>query len=307
MNMTIEGIYEHVLTTAQLFERGLTKTTVAREVGRGELLRLRSGIYIETSFWNGLPAWDKELVRIIALHKKNPDVVFSHVSAARLLGLAVVGQHDIHIYASTRNRCTLPGISKHCLLTPEVPTLSNDLGIKITPVLHTLLDCARFLPLKEAVVLLDSALKLGYVGKDKLQQNLAKSTGRNCRKMRRLATMVSDKSESAGESYTRLLLDEMGLSYVEQQEFVLEGRRYRCDFVLKDLGLIVEFDGRLKLTDFGASDAVLEQERYREKALQNAGWVVFRADWDLVVRRPEDFKRQIHRFIRRDPGFAPKS
>lgn len=110
---------------------------------------------------------------------------------------------------------------------------------------------------------------------------------------------MSDKSESAGESYTRLLLDEMGLTYTEQKELIVDGQLYRCDFALEEFGIIIEFDGRLKLTDFGASDVVLERERYREKAMQNAGWTVFRADWDLVTRRPENFKQNLRRLLQR--------
>ncbi|MEU4206799.1 DUF559 domain-containing protein [Rothia terrae] len=92
--------------------------------------------------------------------------------------------------------------------------------------------------------------------------------------------------------------------FEEQAEFILDGSRYRCDFVLWEYRAIVEFDGRLQLTDFGASDHVLERERYREKALQNAGWVVFRVDWDMVTRRPNDFKRQLTRLLRqRVPTF----
>ena len=82
--------------------------------------------------------------------------------------------------------------------------------------------------------------------------------------MKAVANLISDKSESLGESRTRLLLKEMNLVFEEQVEFVLDGSRYRCDFVPWEYRIIVEFDGKLKLTDFGASDHVLERERYRE-------------------------------------------
>lgn len=85
---------------------------------------------------------------------------------------------------------------------------------------------------------------------------------------------------------------------------MLDGSRYRCDFVLWEYRVIVEFDGRLKLTNFGVSDHVLEHERYREKALQYASWVVFCVGWNLITRRPHDFKRQLTRLLhQRVPTF----
>lgn len=302
---TIEDINEALITSRESRQYESWRL-ISQKLASGELLKIRKGIYIESQKWQSLKPWEQQTARILALARQMPDVVLSHTSAAQLFGFVTPNETLVHIYSDGTSRSRIQSVAKHCLLTQDTSTVLLELGIRVTCPLTTVLDCARYLPIKQGVALADSALFQRAVETEELAEKLTEAQGRNCRKMRQIARLVSPKSESAGESYTRMLLDEMGLVYEEQKEFFLAGSHYRYDFALEDFGIIVEFDGRLKLTDFGAPDAVLEQERYREKALRNAGWVVFRADWDLVTRRPAEFKRQLSQLIHRSTGFAPR-
>lgn len=305
MDATTNQLLGTLLTSEDLLATGHSYQRIRKLCVQGELYKIRQGVFIPATTWHGLMPWDQQLARVLAWSKVDPDAVFSHTSAAQLLGLAVSHTSNlVHVYATQNSRSHAQGIQKHYLLTPGTQLHSVATYLTTTAPLATVLDCARTLPLTDAVVLADSALLHRYVSLTELTENLRTAIGRNCRNMKTVADLISDKSESPGESRTRLLLKEMNLDFEEQVEFVLDGSRYRCDFVLWEYRVIVEFDGRLKLTDFGASDHVLERERYREKALQNVGWVVFRVDWDMVVRRPHDFKRQLTRLLQqRVPTF----
>ena len=127
--------------------------------------------------------------------------------------------------------------------------------------------------------------------------------------MRQLVQYLSPLSESPGESHTRWLLIEMELDFIEQAEIYADGKYYRVDFLLDKYGIIIEFDGHLKMTDFGPAEEAVAQERLRERALQNLGYLVFRADWELVTRRPNEFRAQLNTLLRmrRAPTFAPSS
>lgn len=90
-----------------------------------------------------------------------------------------------------------------------------------------------------------------------------------------------------GETLVRFaLLDEALPELVQQYEISVAGRIYRVDFALPELGIIIEFDGALKYTDYGPADQVILRERQREKDLQNAGWYVIRVGWGDVYPRP---------------------
>lgn len=73
---------------------------------------------------------------------------------------------------------------------------------------------------------------------------------------------------------------------MQQYEISVAGRIYRLNFALPELGIIIEFDGALKYTDYGPADQVILRERQREKDLQNAGWYVIRVGWGDVYPRP---------------------
>lgn len=305
MHATTNQLLSSLLTSDDLLHYNHSYQRVRKLCAQGELHKIRQGVFMPTSIWRSLKPWDRQLARILAWSKVDSDAIFSHTSAAQLIGLAVPHASNlIHVYAANSSRSHAQVIPKHYLLTPETQLHTVDTYLTTTSPLTTVLDCAQTLPLADAVILADSALLHRCVNLTELTANLRTATGRNCKNMKAVANLISDKSESLGESRTRLLLKEMNLVFEEQVEFVLDGSRYRCDFVPWEYRIIVEFDGKLKLTDFGASDHVLERERYRERVLQNAGWVVFRVDWDIVTRRPRDFKRQLTRLLhQRVPTF----
>lgn len=296
MNESFIPLSQHILTTTTLTKQGYSDSRILQESRAKKLLRLRKGIYVRSDFWNRQTPWDKHLLHIAGMWKIRPTSVFSHTSAAAIYGLPVPYNHPVHIYVPRTSGGAIRDVKIH--QRQEIPTFHLDEKIMCTDLVRTVQDCARILDFSAAVALADGALQRFPQQEAELRQTLQETRGRNSRKARGVAQVMSALSESPGESYTRVILNEMELKYTEQVEIVVEGKRYRCDFMLDNYPIIIEFDGRLKLTDFGATDTVLEKERSREKDLQNAGWYVFRVGWELVHRRPDEFRVQLARFIR---------
>lgn len=309
---TLNNHIHNILTTDALHRQSISDREIARRVKDQEILRLRDGVFVDTSYYQQLSPWELPMVDAAAYFLKHPQAVFSHTTAAQILGLPVPQNQPVHVYIGKNSTAqnshkTLAKIQKHCLLTEHTEVVELADKVKTTSHLQTVLDCTRMLTAPYGLAVADSALYQNMISKLELQKALRDSKGRHCRKMRTLADLVSEKAESPGESHTRYLLLEMELDFIEQAELFIDGARYRADFLLEKHGIIIEFDGQIKLTNFGAAEESIERERYREKALQNAGYLVFRADWNLVTRRPNDFRAQLRSFIRRAPTYSPTS
>ncbi len=69
----------------------------------GRYIRVRAGVYAPRAEWDRLKPWERYLARVHAYALVNPDAVFSHESAAALLGLPLFGEpRDIHTYDLSR-------------------------------------------------------------------------------------------------------------------------------------------------------------------------------------------------------------
>lgn len=66
-------------------------------------------------------------------------------------------------------------------------------------------------------------------------------------------------------------------------------------------GIIIEFDGAAKYTDYRPAEDVLIAERRRENALQELGWAFFRINWKHLDR-PGELRQRLFAFLARHPG-----
>jgi hypothetical protein len=124
-----------------------------------------------------------------------------------------------------------------------------------------------------------------------LQRALSAAQGRRgVAAARRAVALLDGRSESAGESASRVVLHEVGLPPSDLQLEVLDdgGRMVgRCDFGWQEHRTVGEFDGRVKygrlLKPGQASEDVVYAEKRREDALRDQGWQVVRWSWpDLL-------------------------
>lgn len=102
----------------------------------------------------------------------------------------------------------------------------------------------------------------------------------------RIVDFGDTRSESVGESITRVQFRQLGLPRPELQSRVVDpnGRVVaRVDFLFADFGTAVEFDGKVKYQKFlrtGETAAdVVYREKLREDAIRSTGLDVVRLVW----------------------------
>lgn len=169
----------------------------------------------------------------------------------------------------------------HSVIPPD--QLAEVDGIPVTTLARTVVDCARSLPGRRALVIADSAVRQGVMVAD-LTATLESLRGRRgVRPARDLLTLVDGGSESPGETLTRWALIDQGLPVPSTQVQVptAMGLRY-ADIGWPELRVLVEFDGRLKYSDPFTSDPVdgVVAEKRRQEAMEDAGWLVVRVMWE---------------------------
>ncbi|MDQ0729559.1 type IV toxin-antitoxin system AbiEi family antitoxin domain-containing protein [Arthrobacter sp. B1I2] len=292
--------------TGQLHEKGLNSRAIKALVLHGKLVRLRHGCYIRAALWEKQtsPVRSRQLIRAHAhgtLTTSAGGYVYSHTSAARLHGLYLWDVDDmIHLLlpgspSSERLGKDVRGHTRPWT-TSEVLTLG---GLRVTSLERTVVDCAMMLGCRQALVLTDHAIRLGA---DKaLMESMAEGLqGRRGIRTLRLALAHADpRSESPGETLTRELLTRLHLPLPEPQVAVAtRAGRYRLDFAWKEEKVALEFDGKTKYFDYRPTAEVLFQERQREKALTENGWIFVRVTWADLFREHE-FKARVLAALRR--------
>ncbi len=159
--------------------------------------------------------------------------------------------------------------------------------MRVTSQARTVVDVATVMSFRDAVAVADSALHLKRASRDELTDALERlaSEGHR-RRARRVAEFADGRSESAGESITRVLMADGRLPKPALNVWIGNDR---VDFLFEDAGVIVEFDGRLKYTDVD----VFWAEKLRQERLAAQGYVVIRVTWADVMDRPQETLQRI--------------
>jgi very-short-patch-repair endonuclease len=148
----------------------------------------------------------------------------------------------------------------------------------VTSVRRTLLDCARVLPLPEAVTVLDSATHLGLITCRELQTVATAARGTGSANLRRAVRHIDPEAGSALESVLRIMLLACGGDVRSQVWIAGVGR---VDFVINGW-LVIEGDGFA----FHADRQSYRNDRRRATALLIAGYALLRFSWEDVRFRP---------------------
>lgn len=290
-----------VASTLQLAHEGLGDRVLTAAVRIGLVIRLRRGAYARSSYWHGLKPWVRDGLLVHAHHLSTGGAArYSHISAARLHECQVWGAGPrIHVttdYANSR-RSAGEDVRTHRAHLDErdcTSFLASDgREMLATSLARTVLDCARILPLEQAAVIGDHALRKGVDAaglRRLLEEGLEK---RGSRRARLLLDSLDGRSESAGETRTRLLLYSLGQrNFTPQVEIPTPTGLFRADFADPGSRIVVEFDGIGKYTDYRPTDEALIAERQRENALIEGGWLVLRLGWKHLDR-PVELNRRI--------------
>jgi hypothetical protein len=178
-------------------------------------------------------------------------------------------------------------------------------GVPVTTIARTVLDLARSLPMDQAVACGDRALALG-LDKRELEAGLYEmERWPGVRAARRAVEFLDVRSESVGESVSRVRLMEEGLPAPDLQHEILgpDGQVIaRVDFYWKEQKTIGEFDGKIKygrlLKPGQRIEDVIFEEKLREDALRDLGSQMVRWLWRDLYRRGVLRDRVLRAFAR---------
>jgi hypothetical protein len=234
--------------------------------------------------------------------------VISHSSAAVLHGLPVWSSAVSQVHL-TRNRPgggksrTLVRVHGARLADQDVTIID---GIAVTSLLRTVLDLCRTLPIEQAVAAGDRALAYGLVveGLEEALDRLGRSPG--VRQARRAIQLMDGRSESAGESVSRVRIVSDGLPAPEPQLVIRSPSGTfvaRVDFGWEEQQTVGEFDGKVKygrlLKPGQRIEDLVAKEKGREDAIRDLGWKVVRWIWEDLYRPGVLCDRLQRAFVRR--------
>lgn len=284
-----------LLRRADAVRLGYSDAELARLVRRKDLVRLQRGTY--TSAPGLLPrdatARHALVVRATAAGLRAASVVCA-TSAAALHGLPLWGVRLDRVHVLRRPPARGNGSSRlhvHVArFADDEQTVVDD--VPVTSVTRTVVDLARRVPFEAAVVTADAALRMRLTSGGELRECLAgMGSVPGARAAARVLKFADGRSESVGESRSRVLFSRLALPAPELQLRVLDRHGStigRCDFGWERLRTVGEFDGRIKYGRLlrpgqSAGDVVFEEKR-REDALRDHRWEVARWTWDDLDR-----------------------
>lgn len=217
------------------------------------------------------------------------DVAFSHLTAARLLGLPTPRPWRVTEPLDVMRRSHRPPIERHGTAPHGGLELRSTLeahGVLVTDPADTWLDLASILALDDLVAVGDALLTadLGLRHKD-LARAVADRRGRGTRRLREALALVRLGSASAWESKARVAFHEWGLPEPELNVEVhaSDGRWLaRPDFLWRAQRVVGEYDGDQHRTDRRA----WQYERERRGRLEDDGWTYVELTSLSLASRP---------------------
>ena len=272
------------LLTRDLVAAGYSAAELAQLRRAGDLVHLRRGAWL-----SGDPGDEATRHRLLlaATTALAVDGVISHTSAAVLHELPTFGPLGrVHLTRSGGRGKRRGYVHLHVAPLGPGEVVERD-GVVLTSLARTVLDLARTLPHPEAVATADAALRLGLD-----PAALADVSSRAARRpgigsARRVLDFADGRSESVGESFSRVVLHRLGLPPSALQMEVRDdagGFVGRCDFGWEEHRTVGEFDGRVKYGRILRPDQrvedVLWAEKQREDAIRDLGRQMVRWTWE---------------------------
>lgn len=297
-----------VRRAAELVSQGFGYGELAKLAQSGGARRVRRGAY---AFGPELGEFEdaerhRELINA-SIDGLADNAVLSHTSAAVLHGLPTWRSElrRVHVARDGGYGGRVGAVVHvHPAALPEWQVVEIG-GRRVTSLARTVVDVGCMLPLFRSVPIGDAALAVG-LAREELAEVLAGCRRRHgAPRARRMVGMLDPRSESVGESCSRVTLVQIGLPTPELQFEVFDPYGHlvgRCDFYWRGHRTLGEYDGQVKygrLLEPGQHPGdVVAQEKVREDRLRDEGFQLVRWTWP-DLSHPEVLRRRIQRAFER--------
>lgn len=241
------------LLRRQALTLGVTDRALGAACKRGQLVRIRHGAYCRADEWAALTVEERLLRRSRASYDLvDGTVALSHTSAAVEFGCTLwdVPLRDVHLTrlddASGRFEA---GVRHHLgAITAEETTQVEQRWV--TTPLRTALDVATLTGAERGLVVVDWFLQQrSFTESDLVAAYAPRRMWPGTLSLELVTKLARTGSESPGETRVRFLCWQMGLPQPELQYLVFDKDGVlvaRVDLAWPELGIYVEFDGRVK-------------------------------------------------------------
>lgn len=304
-----------ILTAAEARRAGWSADVIRTLCRQGLIVRVARGVYVSRALLHPDPAEVRRLGKeavaerthlllldaLLRSHGKR--VAASHQSASLAWGLPVPATslarvHLAHTTAGrTARRHDLYSLHTNELADVVVRREGRLVVVTALAVIGTALTCG----LRAGVVVADAALQRNLTTRSELTELLGRMRFTPHLTVAREAVARADGlAESPKETELRLLLVQLGLTVIAQFWICTSsGRYYRVDFYLPEIGVIIEYDGRVKYAGVSGS-RTLTEEKAREDDRRLDGFRVGRVGAEQL--NLTDLTRIVHTAARQsDP------
>jgi hypothetical protein len=216
--------------------------------------------------------------------------VASYHSAALLHGIAMLDAPPCHRVTLTVpkdgrwERAQPSNLVFHPTKLPQ-EHVAKLYKLPVTTAARTVVDLARTLPFRDAVVVADSALSQEKTTKHELRQVLATcERWPGAKQARTVIDFADERAESPLESVARVVIAQADLPPPELQA-TIHGPNFafRVDFLWRDQKVVLEGDGLLKYND--RKDLIKQFDR--DRLLRDVGYQVVHYTWREIFKTPQ--------------------
>lgn len=270
---------------------GIGRRQLDAAVRNREVRRVLRGVYVPADLADTI-----ELRVAAAARVLSPHAVACDRTAAWLHGVDVRDYRDLDVVPPLESY-TLRGHARTA--RPECGGGQRDLmprdicavdGLRVTTPLRTALDLGCKLSRRRAIAALDAFMRLHGVTVADMRRELPRYfRRRGVVQLRQLIPVADPRSESPGESRTRLAIVDAGLPAPEPQYWVVVDGwpTYRLDLAYPHARVAVEYDGR----EFHEGDEQRTADERRRAWLRENGWTV------IVVTRDSFSPEAVDRWV----------
>ena len=289
---------------------GVTRGLLRRLVTQGLVRRLHVGVFPLA----GQGRVDEELrlaIDAALLAIPGSQAVLDSAVFVHGLPLPAPSVHRVHVNREDATYRRMTGLTVHHMPMPHSHLVLMG-STPATGLERTAVDIGRRYNLPRALIVLDAAMRrlvqatlpetISHNGISALR-NAVLDDAQRLRSRAQLERVARDLSgwpgiircrfaiesadpaaESPLESYSRGVWIQMGLPIPQCGVLIVgaDGRTYWADQLWEEFGVIGECDGMMKY----AEPAALRNEKLRQEALEQAGWIVVRWTWEEILYRP---------------------